>query len=143
MTTVDMMKSPPEIASPRYSAAFALAGRLLIAPIFLLSGVGKITASATYLAYIGSTGIPYPVVALWLAILLEVVGGLALIVGYGTRLVGGTLAVFCLTTAAVFHNDLADQNQFLHFWKNLAMAGGLLQLAAFGAGPMSLDNRRT
>jgi putative oxidoreductase len=70
------------------------------------------------------------------------VGGLSLLAGYRTRVVAAVLAAFTLATALAFHNDLADQNQFFHFFKNIAITGGLLQVVAFGAGRISLDARR-
>lgn len=73
---------------------------------------------------------------------MEVLGGLLLIAGYRTRLVALALAGFAVATALTFHTALADPNQMFHFLKNLAVAGGLLQVAAFGAGPFSLDARR-
>ena len=124
------------------SSYAALAGRVLLAAIFVLSGFSKVADPASALGYIGSVGLPFPQLALAGAILVELVGGLALILGYRTRLVAIALAIFSLATAAVFHSALADQNQFIHFFKNIAMAGGLLQVAAFGAGSISLDGRR-
>ena len=69
-------------------------------------------------------------------------GGLALLLGFQTRLAATTLAIFTLATAVLFHNNMADQNQMIHFLKNIAITGGLLQVIAFGAGAFSLDNRR-
>ena len=69
-------------------------------------------------------------------------GGLALVLGFHTRIVAAILAAFAIVTAFAFHHDLADQGQFINFWKNVAMAGGLLQVVAFGAGRFSLDARR-
>lgn len=120
----------------------ALAGRILIAAIFILSGFSKITDPASAIGYISSVGLPLPQLGLGIAILVELVGGVALIVGYRTRLVATLLAIFSLVTAFVFHSALGDQNQFIHFFKNVAMAGGLLQIAAFGAGTVSIDGRR-
>ncbi len=128
--------------SATFVASTALTGRLLLSAIFLLSGISKISAPAGMIGYIESVGLPFPSLALALAILTEVVGGIALILGYRTRLVAAGLAVFSIATALVFHNQLGDQNQFIHFFKNLAMAGGLLQVVAFGAGRFSLDARR-
>ncbi|MDS7598480.1 DoxX family protein [Agrobacterium tumefaciens] len=128
--------------SETYFAFSALAGRLLLSPIFILSGFGKITGSETYLGYIAAFGLPFPVICLVGAIALELLGGLALALGYHTRIVGLALALFSLFTALVFHSDFSDQNQFLHFWKNAAMAGGLLEITAFGAGVFSLDGMR-
>lgn len=119
----------------------ALLGRLLMAAIFLVSGVGKIANPEATATYIASAGLPFPGVALVLAIVIEVVGGAALVVGYRTRLVAGVLAVFCVATAVFFHLKLGDQNQFIHFFKNLTMAGGFLQVLAFGPGAISVDAR--
>lgn len=124
------------------TAYAAVAGRVLLAAIFLLSGVSKVTDPASALGYIGSVGLPFPKLALGIAILVEIVGGLALIVGYRTKLVATALALFSIATAVFFHSALGDQNQFIHFFKNIAMAGGLLQVAAFGAGPVGFDSRR-
>ena len=116
-------------------------GRALMAAIFLLSGFSKLTDPAGTLGYIQSAGLPFPEAALGVAILVELVGGVALMLGYRTKLVAATLAAFTLVAAFGFHLQLADQNQFIHFFKNVAMAGGLLQIVAFGAGRLSLDNR--
>jgi len=124
------------------NAPVALAGRLGLAAIFLLSGFAKLTAPAATIGYIASVGLPLPTLALALAILVELVGGAMLVLGYRTRAVATVLAVFSVVTALGFHSDLADQNQFIHFFKNIAIAGGLLQVVAFGAGRISLDARR-
>lgn len=130
------------VAGNRSSAYAAAAGRVLLAAIFLLSGFSKIADPTSALGYISSVGLPLPQLGLAIAIFVEIVGGLALILGYRTRLVATALALFSIATAVVFHSALGDQNQFIHFFKNIAMAGGLLQLAAFGAGPIAIDNRR-
>lgn len=124
------------------SASTALAGRVLLSAIFILSGLSKVSAPAGMIGYIESVGLPFPALALTLAILIELVGGIALVLGYRTRLVAAGLALFSVVTALAFHNQLGDQNQFIHFFKNLAMAGGLLQVVAFGGGRFSLDARR-
>ena len=77
-----------------------------------------------------------------IAIVIEVGGGVLLVLGFQTRLVALIMAVFSVATALGFHHDFADQNQMIHFLKNIAMAGGLLQVVAFGAGALSLDGRR-
>ena len=117
-------------------------GRLLIALIFILSGLSKIAAPANTIAYIQSAGAPFATAAFAVAAMVEVIGGLALLVGFQTRLVAAALAIFTLAAAVLFHNNMADQNQMIHFMKNLAITGGLLQVIAFGAGAFSLDNRR-
>ena len=124
------------------NSVLPLAGRIGLAAIFVLSGVSKLTAPQATIGYIASVGLPFPTLALAAAILVELVGGALLIAGYRTRLVAALLAAFSVVTALTFHADLGDQNQFIHFLKNIAMAGGLLQIVAFGAGRFSLDNRR-
>jgi putative oxidoreductase len=73
---------------------------------------------------------------------LELAASVLLVVGYRTRFIATLLAVYSIVTALIFHHALGDQNQMFHFLKNLAMAGGLLQVAAFGAGAYSVDNRQ-
>jgi putative oxidoreductase len=118
-----------------------LVGRSLIAAIFLLSGIAKLGDPAGTIGYIAAAGLPLPEVAFAAAVLAEIVGGALLVLGYRTRLVAAALAAFSVAAAFSFHFQLADQNQFIHFFKNLAMAGGLLHVAAFGAGRLSLDAR--
>ncbi|WP_051231680.1 DoxX family protein [Stutzerimonas azotifigens] len=132
-------------ASRPYAAgadSAALAGRLLLSAIFILSGLSKLAAPAGTIGYIEAVGLPFPGLALAIAVAVEVLGGIALVIGFRTRLVAAGLALFSVATALAFHNALGDQNQFIHFFKNLAMAGGLLQVVAFGAGRYSLDARR-
>lgn len=123
-------------------ASVSLIGRVLLSTIFILSGFSKLAAPAMMVGYISSAGLPLPQVALVIAILVEIGGGIALIAGYRARAVAAVLAVFSVATALAFHNALSDQNQFIHFFKNIAMAGGLLQVVAFGAGRFSLDARK-
>ena len=122
--------------------AVALAGRILLAAIFVMSGLGKIAQPAVTIAYMKAAGLPLAPVGLAVAALIEVGGGLALILGYRVRVAATVLALFALATAAIFHSALADQNQMIHFFKNVAMAGGLMQVAAFGGDRLSLDSRR-
>ena len=120
----------------------AAIGRILIAVIFILSGVGKLGAPAATQGYIASVGLPLPLLGYGLAVLVELGGGLLLLVGFRTRAVAAVLALFTLAAALFFHSHLADQNQFIHFVKNIMIVGGLLQLVAFGATALSLDARR-
>ena len=117
------------------------AGRLLIGLPFAMSGLGKLGAYAGTTALIASAGLPLPPLAFAVAVAVELGGGLLLIAGYQARAVGLALAVFSIATAVAFHSNFADQNQMIHFLKNVMMAGGLLQIAAFGAGALSIDNR--
>jgi putative oxidoreductase len=112
-----------------------------MAAIFLLSGAAKVADPTSTLGYIDSAGLPFPKVALGIAILVELVGGLLLLVGYRTRFIAAALTVFTLAAAFGFHFQLADQNQFIHFFKNIAIAGGLLQVFAFGGGRFGFERR--
>ncbi|MGU7778628.1 DoxX family protein [Burkholderia sp. PU8-34] len=128
--------------SVNHQDALALFGRILIAAVFLFSGVGKLAAPAATIGYITFAGFPAPTTAFVAATALEIVGGLLLIVGCQTRIVAALLAVYSIATALVFHHAFADQNQVFHFLKNFAIAGGLIQVLAFRARAFSLDSRR-
>jgi putative oxidoreductase len=119
----------------------SFAGRLLIGLPFALGGLSKLAAYGPTTAMIAAAGLPIPPLAFTVAVAVELGGGLLLVAGYQARVVASVLAFFCLVTAFSFHNNFADQNQMFHFLKNVMMAGGLLQIVAFGAGAISLDNR--
>lgn len=131
---------PP--SNNRFQGAEALVGRILLAAIFVISGISKIADPATTIGYLKAVGMPLPVVAFWLTVLLEAGGGLLLFIGYGVRPVAAALAVFSIVAAVLFHGQLGDQNQFAHFLKNVSMSGGLLLMVAFGAGSWSVERRR-
>jgi putative oxidoreductase len=116
-------------------------GRLLIAALFLVSGLGKIAAPAMMQGVIASAGLPFPLLALLIAIVIEIGGGILLILGYQSRIVASVMAIFTVAAALGFHRNFADQNAMAHFLKNISITGGLLQIAAFGAGSLSLDSR--
>ncbi|HET7202501.1 MAG TPA: DoxX family protein [Steroidobacteraceae bacterium] len=116
-----------------------LAGRVLISAMFLTAGLAKIGGYAGTQAYMASVGVPGALLPLVIA--LEVLGAIAIIVGYRTRIVAAGLAVFTVVAAVLFHSG-DDQVQQLFFVKNLAIAGGFLFLVARGAGEWSLDARR-
>jgi putative oxidoreductase len=124
------------------AGALPLIGRIAIAAIFVLSGLSKLAAPAATIGYIQSSGLPLPQVGYAIALLVELGGGIALVLGYRTRLVAAILAAFSIVTALAFHSALGDQSQFINFFKNVAMAGGLLNVVAFGGGAWSLDARR-
>lgn len=125
------------------TATVAALGRVLLAVLFILSGIGKLAAPAATQGYIASAGLPFPLLVYLITIAVEIGGGALLIVGFQTRIVAVVIALFTLAAAVIFHRDFADQNQMIHFLKNLAITGGLLQVAAFGAGAWSLDARKT
>lgn len=117
-------------------------GRILIAALFIFSAYGKISAPEATQGYIASVGLPFPLLSYLVAIIVELGGGILLLIGYQTRSTSIVLAAFTVVTALVFHIDFGDQNQMANFLKNFAVAGGLLQMAAFGAVSVSLDARR-
>jgi putative oxidoreductase len=117
-------------------------GRLMIGLPFAMSGLGKVAAYGATTGMISAAGLPVPPLAFAVAVAVELGGGVLLIAGYRTRVVAMALAVFALATAVSFHNNFADQNQMIHFLKNVMMAGGLLQIVTFGAGALSIDSRR-
>jgi putative oxidoreductase len=123
-------------------ASLTALGRLFLATLFLLSGFSKLTSAAATTAYIAAAGLPLPSVSYWLSVIVEIGGGLLLLVGFQTRLAAAVLAIFTLAAAIFFHNNFADQNQMIHFLKNVAITGGLLQVAVWGAGQWSIDARR-
>ena len=116
-----------------------LVGRVLLAHIFLLAGINKISGYAGTQTYMDSMGIPG--MLLPLVILLEIGGALALILGWQTKWAAYALAGFTILSAAIFHSNFADQMQMIMFMKNLAIAGGMLILAVNGAGAFSLDKK--
>src|SRR5271163_2293637 len=136
-----MIRRPSFRISPmtKQTDTVALIGRILIALLFLLSAIGKLAAPAATQAYIAAMGLPAPTLAYLGSTAVELIGGVLLIVGFRVRPVAVGMAVFTLLTAVFFHRDFADQNQMIHFWKNIAVMGGLLQVAAFGAGRFALD----
>lgn len=126
----------------------ALAGRILLALLFIPAGLGKITGFTGSVAYTAAGGIPLPEVAVVIALLLEIGGGIALLLGWGTRWAALALAVFALVASFFLHNywsfpaAQAGAQQLL-FYKDLAVVGGLLAFAAFGPGSLSIDARQS
>jgi putative oxidoreductase len=116
-----------------------LTGRVFLAALFLLSGIGKLGAYSATAGYMASVGVPRGLLPIVIG--LEIGGALALIVGWQTRVVAFLLAGFTIISALIFHTHFADQIQMIMFWKNTSIAGGLLLLVVHGAGPLSLDGR--
>jgi len=124
-----------------------LVGRLLIAAMFLPAGLAKMNAFEGTAGYFASLGLPMPTVALVIAIVVEVLGSIALIVGYQTRAVALVMAIFTLAASFAGHafwNSPADQMRVMQlmFFKNIAVIGGFLILASAGAGKFSIDARK-
>ncbi|MEA2726496.1 MAG: putative oxidoreductase [Acetobacteraceae bacterium] len=116
-----------------------LLGRLLISAIFVISGYGKLADPGAAAAMMSSEGAPLPYVSMIVAIVIELGGGLLILLGLFTRPVAVALGIWCIATAVVAHANWADFNMQIHFLKNLAIAGGFAYVAAFGAGDFSLD----
>jgi putative oxidoreductase len=116
-----------------------LSARVLLGHIFLLAGLSKISAYEGTQGYMEAMGVPGSLLAL--VILLEIGGGLAIIVGWQTRWTSYALAAFSVASAVIFHSDFGDQTQMVMFMKNFAIAGGFLLLSVHGAGAYSLDSR--
>lgn len=114
-------------------------GRILLALIFIMSGYSKIGGFAGTQGYMESFGVPGALLPVVIA--TELLAGIALIVGWQTRIAALLLAGFTLLTAFIFHTNFADQVQYLFFMKNLAIAGGMLVLVAHGPGPLAVDTR--
>ena len=117
----------------------AAAGRVLLSFIFVVGGFGKLMAPGATMGYIAAGGLPVPILALIVAIVIELGGGLALLVGYQTRLVALGLAIWTMITALIFHHDFADHAQVIQFQKNVAITGGMLYVAAAGPLGPSVD----
>lgn len=121
------------------SSLATLIGRALMGALFIWAGYGKLTAAAATKAYFAKLGLPFPT-ALWLlSVVVELGGGLAILLGFKTRFVALALAAWCIATALAAHTNFADMNMEIHFMKNLAIAGGLIFVALSGPGRFSAD----
>ncbi len=126
----------------RQPSFLAAAARVMLASLFVVSGVGKLAAPAATKAYIVSAGLPLSDLAYLMAVAVEVGLGLVLLLGYRTRVVAALMAAFTVTTAFAFHADFADPNQMTQFMKNIAISGGLLHVAVYATGGFALDALR-
>jgi putative oxidoreductase len=127
------------VSSVTLKSTTELLGRVLIAGLFLLSGLGKIGAYTATAGFMASVGVPGAVLPLVIG--TEVLGSLAIILGWKTRIVSVLLAGFTLLTGILFHNHFGDQIQMIMFLKNVSIAGAFLLLTVHGAGPISLDSK--
>jgi len=115
--------------------------RLFLSVLFIVSGIAKVFNFEGTAGYIASVGLPFPEVGVVVAILIEVLGGLSILLGFKIYWGANILALYTLTIAFFFHREFSDQAQMVNFMKNLAIAGGLLYTAHFGAGKWSFDNK--
>ena len=134
-----LIADPPSTNPSAFRKVSELAGRILLAAVFLISGLGKIGSYAATAGYMSSAGVPSALLPLVIA--TEVVGAISIMLGWTTRIAALLLAGFTLLTAFIFHNNFADQIQTIMFLENVSIAGGLLLLVANGAGPLSIDRR--
>ncbi|NGZ94619.1 MAG: hypothetical protein CV089_00550 [Nitrospira sp. WS110] len=119
-----------------------LIGRILIGIIFVMSGINKILTPDATQQYMASHGLRTLTAVLYIAaILVEVGAGVCLLAGYQTRRAASLLLFFMIPTTVLFHTNFSDQNQMIHFLKNLSMSGGLLYVLTYGAGAISMDAR--
>jgi putative oxidoreductase len=119
-------------------------GRLLMAALFIIFGIRKVLAFGFYAGYFAKLGFPAPEVMVVLAIIVEVGGGLLLAIGWKTRWMAWALAIFTVIATFMAHRYWSvDAQQYVaqltNFWKNMTIVGGLLMVACFGPGPISLD----
>jgi putative oxidoreductase len=119
-----------------------LVARILISILFILAGFGKLTAISATAGWFGSIGLPMPTVTTVVVGLVELLGGISVLVGFQTRIAAIVLAVFTLVATAVAHLDFSQAGNALMLQKNLGITGGLLLLAVLGAGAYSIDGRR-
>ena len=129
------------------SSATSLAGRLLISPIFLFSGFTKIAMYSNIVGFAAAKGMPMPGIAIALAAVIEILGGLAVLIGFQARSAAWLLFLYLIPATLVFHNFWAASGaehdaQMMNFVKNVTIMGGLLILAANGAGRYSVDGAR-
>ena len=123
-----------------YSPYSTLIGRILLAVLFLMSGINKIANPTGTQQYMASMGITWLTMLFYIgAIVVEIGGGISLLLGYRARAGAWLLFLFMIPTTLIFHTHFADQNQMIHFLKNLSIMGGLLYVAAYGAGRLSMD----
>ena len=115
--------------------------RIFIALIFVMSGLNKIENYDNVAGWMDAMGVPGNLLPL--VIMLEVLGGIAIMIGYKTRIAALLLSGFCLLSAVIFHSNFADQNDMIHFMKNIAIAGGFLMFVKHGAGSYALDRSRS
>jgi putative oxidoreductase len=134
--------SPAQAGTATRADILPLIARTLMSLLFLISGMTKVMAPGATIAFIASTGLPFPALGLPIALAVEFGASTALLFGYHTRAAAIVMGLFCLATAIIFHAHFSDPNQLMHFFKNITMAGGFLQVVAFGPGRYSLDARR-
>ena len=116
-------------------------GRLLMSSLFIWDGVRQLFSPSVFAQYFASVHVPLPNQAIVISIAIHLLGGMALLVGFKTRWAAVLLVLLCVGTAIGVHLPIGDQDNMIHFYKNLVMTGGLLYVIAFGAGAVSTDGK--
>ena len=124
------------------SNTLLLIGRILLSVVFIMAGLSKFVSIEGTAGYISSVGLPAGIALAWLAAIFETLAGIAILIGFQTRIAAWLLAAFCVFTAVVFHYAPADQMQMTMFMKNITIAGAFLILSVAGPGTLSVDARR-
>lgn len=136
------MSNVSATANASNSALPVLAARVLLSILFILAGYAKLADIAGTAGWFGSIGLPMPTVTTVVAGLIELLGGLAILIGFKTRIVAIVMAIFTLAATAAAHLDFSQAGNALMLQKNLAITGGFLLLAVLGAGAYSIDAKR-
>jgi putative oxidoreductase len=123
------------------NALLLLLARLLMSSLFVWDGVLQLRNPGATAKYFTKMHVPIPGVAVWISVLIHVLGGVALLVGFYTRWAAALLALLCVGTAFGIHLPIGDQGNMIHFYKNLVMTGGFLYVIVNGPGGMSLDRK--
>jgi putative oxidoreductase len=126
------------MARTRTEELATLIARVIMSAPFIWTGYTKLITAAGTQAYFAKLGLPVPVLAWTIAVAVEVLGGLAILLGIQVRVAGIVLAAWCIATAIVAHSNFSDSNMVIHFMKNVIMAGGFLYVAVFGAGAYTI-----
>lgn len=116
-------------------------GRLLMSSLFLWDGISQLRSPSVFAQYFASVHVPLPNVAIWISVIIHLLGGIALLVGFKTRWAAALLALVAIGTGLGVHLQIGDQDNIIHFYKNLVMTGGLLYVIAFGTGAISIDGK--
>lgn len=123
-----------------YGPWLSLIGRILLAVLFLMSGLNKLADPSGTQQYMTAMGMTWLTFLFYVAaVIVELGGALSLLLGYRARVGAWVLALFMIPTTLIFHTQFGDPNQMIHFLKNLSILGGLLYVAAYGAGALSMD----
>ena len=110
--------------------------------LFIWDGVVQLRNPTDTADFFASVGVPFPSVSIWVSMAIHILGGLAVLVGFKTRWAAALLALLCLGTAFGVHLPAGDQDDMIHFYKNMVMAGGFFYVMSFGAGPLSFDREK-